>query len=288
MDTERRFLPPRARGLFFQGVAAALSGAGGFWLLNLAAVAPVGPALAAELIGGIVLTAWMAVFLYGFYALQRSHYLLHRDGLRLRWGWREIHLPMPEVIGAYLGEALDRPIPLPWIRWPGWILGRRSTPWGTVEFLASDPRRLVLIETTRGWFALSPEDPLRFLEALRRAAEEGSLNPIAPYERHPLDLFGELRLDRWAQGLLLTAWGSALALLVLSLLFPGRTLGYGAVSRWLLLPVVNFLFLGMGLGMGLFAYRSPRRRALAYPLWLSNAVASLSLLGYVVFSLIFT
>ncbi len=287
VDTQHLFHPPRARGLLFQGGAAVLCGAGGFWLLNLAAVTPVGPRLAWNLVGGLFLTAWAAVFLYGFYALQRSLYTVHRDGLRLRWGWREVHLPMPEVLAAYLKEALEQPVPLPWPRWPGWLVGRRRAPWGPVEFLAADPRHLVLVETTQGWYALSPEDPEALLAALRRAAEEGSLNPLDPYSRHPLDMFGELRSDRWAQGLLLAAWGSGLALLVLALWFSAQRPQGSAAPQWLLLPVVNFLFLGLGLGMGLFAYRSPRRRALAYPLWLSNTVASVSLLGYVVFSWLF-
>jgi len=52
--------------------------------------------------------------------------------------------------------------------------------------------------------------------------------------------------------------------------------------------VVNFLFLGAGLGMGFFAYRSLRRRALAYPVWLSNSLASLSLFLFALFFLFFS
>lgn len=288
MDTAQRFQPPRTAGSLFQGLLALLALAGGFWLLNLAAVTPVGPRLALDLLGGLLLLGLAGLFLYGFYALQRSEYLIHRDGLQLRWGWREVHLPMPEVLSAYLNEGLERPAPLPRLRWPGWLLGRRRAPWGTIEYLAADPHRLVLVETPHRWYALSPEDPAAFLEALRLAAEAGSLNPLPPYTRHPLDIFGELRTDRWAQGLLLTAWLSGMALLLTALLSTGRIPRNATVTSWLLLPVVNFLFLGAGLGMGFFAYRSSRRRALAYPVWLSNSLASLSLLLFTLFFLFFS
>ncbi len=288
MDTTQRFQPPRTAGTLFQSLIALAALAGGFWLLNLAAITPVGPRLTAYLLGGLFLVALAGLFAYGFYALQRSEYLVHRDGLQLRWGWREVHLPMTQVLSAYLNERLEEPAPLPRLRWPGWVVGRRHAPWGPVEYLAADPNRLVLIETEQGWYALSPEDPIAFLDALRRAAEAGSLNPLPPYQRHPLDVFGELRTDRLAQGLLLTAWVSGLALLVATLLSTGRMPGEGAVTSWLLLPVVNFLFLGAGLGMGFFAYRSPRRRALAYPVWLSNALASVSLFLFALISLMFS
>lgn len=288
MDTAQRFQPPRTAGTLFQSLVALLTLTGGFWLLNLAAVTPVGPRLAVNLLGGLAFLGIAGWFLYGLYALQRSEYLVHRDGLRLRWGWREVHLPMPEVLSAYLNEALETPAPLPWLRWPGHLVGRRRAPWGTIEYLAADPRRLVLVETAHGWYGLSPEDPATFLDALRQAAEAGSLNPLPPHSRHPLDVFGELRTDRWAQGLLLTAWLSGVALLLTALLSTGRISGAATATSWLLLPVVNFLFLGAGLGMGFFAYRSPRRRALAYPIWLSNGLASLSLLLFALFSLFYS
>ena len=288
MDTGQTFAPPRTTGTLFHFLAALAALAGGFWLLNLAAITPVGPRLALYLLGGLLLLTLAGLFTYGFYALQRSEYIVHRDGLQLRWGWREVHIPMTEVLSAYLNERLEQPAPLPRWRWPGWLVGRRRAPWGPIEYLAGDPRRLVLIETDHGWYAVSPEDPEAFLEALRRAAEAGSLNPLPAYSRHPLDIFGELRTDRWAQGLLLAAWVSGLALLVVTLLSTGRISREGAATSWLLLPVVNFLFLGAGLGMGFFAYRSPRRRTLAYPVWLSNGLASLSLLIFALVSLLFS
>lgn len=274
------FALPQRQGVLFHGAVGVLALGSSLWLLSLAALSPPGPSLALTLAGGLALLALSGSAFYSLYALGRSGYSLDRDRILLRLGWREEVIPMDQVLAAYLAEQLETPPPLPWTRRPGWLVGRRRWAWGEVEYLASDPRRLVLLQTPTRWFALSPTDPIAFLEALRRLAEQGSLNPVLPQARYPFHLMTVLRQDRPALTLLGLGWGSGLALLLLVAALPSPPSPVLSLGQWLLLPVVNFLFLGFGLGVGLFAHRSRRRHWMAYPIWLGNALASLVLFCY--------
>ncbi len=280
-SASHRFSLPQRLGLAFHSVMGGLSLGSSLWLLNLAALAPPGPTLALELAGGLLLLGVAGLAFYSLYALRRSGYTLDRDRVVIRLGWREEVIPMEQVLAAYLVGQLEHPPPLPWTRRPGWLTGRQRWAWGEVEYLATDPQRLVLLQTPRQWYALSPSDPAAFLDTLRHLVEQGSLHPVPAHSQYPLQFLQSLTQDRLTVLLLSVGWGAGALLLLLTASVPTPPGPQGlSPAQWLLLPVVNFLFLGFGFGVGLFAHRSPRRHWMAYPIWIGNAVASLTLLGY--------
>ncbi len=287
MPSERRvFVPPRQRGVFFQvGLALVLLAAAGA-LYYRAALLPVGGAFLGFLAAALALTVPIPFLLYGAYALRRAEYALDRDRVVLRWGWRMEEIPMPAVAWVRPAAALDEPLPLPRLRWPGMLLGRRRRGEVVLEFMASDARALVVVATEGGWFVISPADVEGFLEAFRRAAEEGSLEPVAARSQRPIGWLAAVWRDRLARVLLVIGWLTAVGALVWSnLAAAGLTPVSGkaanALDRAVLLAVAAWLFQGLNLGLGLFAYQSPRRRAMVYLVWLAGAVAGAGFLASV-------
>jgi len=287
MSSERWvFVPPRQRGFFFQvGLALGLLAAAGA-LYYRAALLPVGGAFLGFLAAALALTVPIPFLLYGAYALRRAEYALDRDRVTLQWGWRVEEIPMPAVAWVQPAAALDEPLPLPRLRWPGMLLGRRRVGGITVEFLAAEAGALVVIATDQGWFAISPQDAVGFLEAFRRAAEEGSLEPVAARSQHPTGWLTVVWRDRLARVFLLVGWLTAVGALVWSNLAASGLVSVSetatnAIDRAVLLAVAAWLFQGLNLGLGLFAYQGSRRRAMAYLVWLAGAVAGVGFLASV-------
>ena len=259
------------------------------------------PTLLAVVIGPLLV--------YRFLALRGSYYRLERDGISVRWGLRAEDIPIDTVIWVRRASELGRSLPLPWMRWPGAMLGVRRLPGGTtIEYMAADLQRLVLVATARGVFAVSPEDPSAFLAAYQRLIEMGSLAPLPARSVYPTFLLARvwsipparyLLLGGLALNLFLFVWVTAVA--------PGRTqvlLGFQrggetvAGIRLLLLPVLSAFFFLVDFFIGLIFFRRdvvhqgdaiPERApnlVLAYLLWGSGALTPLLFVVAVVFILL--
>ena len=224
---------------------------------------------------------------------------MERDGFRLLWGLRGEDIPMNRVLWVSMADTPDHPLLKPRLRWPGCVLGRRRQPDGTiVEFMAARSKPLTLISTPGRVFALSPQDPLAFMQAYQRLSELGSLTSIAPRSYYPNFLLARLWADLRARTLVLAGFALSLALVIwVSLAIPGRAeialrltpagapLDPQPSIRLLLLPVLNGFFFSIDLLVGLYYYRKAESQLLAFLLWGSGVLTCLLFLGAVAFIL---
>lgn len=293
------FYPPYWRGLVIHiiGILASLAiGILGVWQLTRAQI---GPALLLYLIPVFFALVFVPLFGYRAYALLRAFYLIERDGILLRWGLREVVIPMDLVNTVRPFEDMDARLPLPWIRWPGAVLGARDLLNGDqIEYLAAGSRQLILIFTSERIYAVSPAKPEEFMSAYLRFAELGSLTPLAARSVYPASLLRSVWASLPARYLLLGGVIVSLLLLVfVSLSVPSRpeiSLGFlpdGSPSemvpsaRLLLLPILNtFFYLAIVL-IGLYFFRMDERRTMAYLLWGCGLFAALLFIGAVGFIL---
>jgi hypothetical protein len=261
------FHPPRRIGLVFHVILVLLlvflSG-WGFWQ---AAQATVGPLFLLYLLPALISIGLVPLLVYRAFALRSARYMMERDGIRLSWGLRVEEIPMSAVIWARASEELARPLPLPWLRWPGSVIGVRNMPDGNrLEFLAATSRRLILIALPGRVFAISPENPAQFLGVFQSFMEIGSLTPLQARSVYPSFLMARIWNARPARALLLGGLLLNLILLVgVSLMVPTFnqvTLGVGPgrepipAVRLLLLPFISGVILLMNFFLGLFFYRS--------------------------------
>jgi hypothetical protein len=274
-------------------------GAGAMGLLQMAEV-QAGTAFLVSIVPvamGLVLVPFL---FYRLLALQRSAYVLERDGVHLTWGLRSEDIPMEAVMWVGDARDLDYSLPRPFTSLPGSVLGMRTLPDSKpVEFLASSQRNLVVIITPQRAFAISPADPARFLSSFRRLAEYGSLAPVEARSVYPQVLISRSWADRWTRILLVAGLMLALALLVwVSLEVPQhaqialRVSEAGAAAedlvpgiQLMLLPVLNMAFFAADLVLGLYFYRHTETQPLAYLVWGSSVLASVLLLGAVFYIL---
>jgi hypothetical protein len=319
------FKPPRRQGLILHAIALVVFILASGWSLMRAFESVIGPGFLAYFLLALGAAALVPVVVYRAYALYKASYRIEQDGIRLSWGLRAEEIPMDEVVWVRSLEEItanalpaDGPeleargqgasagsIPFPWMRWPGAVLGTRRLPdGGLIEFMASNPHRLVFIATPRSMYAISPEDPADFRRKYQRYAEMGSLTPLAPRSIYPTFLINRVWNELPARGLLLAGLALSLILLVwVSLVAPGHTqisLGFDPdgglrepvpAVQLLLLPLLNGFFYLTDLALGLFFYRRgdqqlptvalpdgrtiPAGQALAYLLWSSGTLTPL-------------
>lgn len=286
MRDEFVFHPERRLGLAFH-TGAILSfvviGITGLWQ---AAYASIGPIFLLYLLPALLAVIAVPVLAYHAYALQNGFYTLERDGIRLRWGLRFEDIPMTAVLWVHPASDLAAYPPLPRLRWPGAVLGTRQLPGaGQVEFLASNSSELVLVATPEHVFAISPTDPVAFLQTFQRFTEMGSLTPLEARSQYPTFLLNRVWAAKPARTLLLVGLAFSLILLVwVSFAIPSRSqiyLGFNPdgspgdavpAVRLLLLPVVNTFFVLADLLLGLFYFRREESQPLSYLLWGSGAL----------------
>ena len=280
------FHPPRRSGTVFQAVLLIVFLAGSIWYFNRATGAQVEPGFGANLLLFAAFSLPLPVIGYRLYSLLRSSYSLQTGSIRLVWGLRVEEIPLEEITWVRTERELGYRLPLPVLSWPGAVVGvRRVARKGKIEFMASRRRGLILVETDRRAFAISPEDPGAFLHALQRISEVGILDPVQGESVRPTALVGsvwERRLPRsLAAGTLVAAVGFTLWVFFAvdpqpELAYPlgdtGRSVNG---SQLLLLPVLNGLFFLMDLLLGLFFFRREETRPLAYLLWLCSLMVSM-------------
>jgi hypothetical protein len=308
------FAPARRTGLIFQtGLGLVLLAGSGisFWkAMDVEAGArQAGATFILYLLVFLLLFAPLPALIYRTYSLLGAHYLLERDGLRLRWGLRSEDVPLTEIewvrpasdLEALWAAASRSPlrfsggIPLPWLHWPGALIGTRGVEGlGPVEFIASDPSSLVLVATPQKVFAISPAEPQAFIRSFNRITELGSLTPISPHSVYPSFYLGRVWADRAARALLAGGLLIGLALVVWVVLTISThraiTLGFnpsgapaeaGPPERMLLLPVLYGLSYLFTLGAGLYSYRRTTQQPIAYLLWTGSVLEGLLLLAAV-------
>jgi hypothetical protein len=283
------FPPPRQRGLISHAILmAALAGVCAFALWRLFQTG-VGPALTLYVLLAILSFLPLPFLAYRAYALLRSDYLLNRNTLRIIWGLRVEDVPISDVEWLRSPAHLSEPLRLPRLRLPGAVLGRRVTPaLGEVEFVASETGKLLLVATARRVFAISPDDPGSFASSLQHAIEMGSVAPSPPKSQYPSFLLAEIWNIPAARYLLLAGTFLNVGLFAWVTAFVPRLeqvpLGFSAVlqplgpapaAQLILLPTLSMLLFVTGTLVGLFFYRRPAERPLAFILWGAGALSAL-------------
>jgi hypothetical protein len=299
MQDAYAFRPDRRMGLIFNlaGILLfALASMFGLWQVSQASIGVMFMLYLLPIVAAVVIVPVLA---YRVYALQTAVYTLQRDGVRVRWGLRVEDIPMDEVLWVHPVSGLSAPLPLPALRMPGSILGKRHLPGGgEVEYLAGNLRDMLYIATPRGGIVISPAESERFMETFQRFTEMGSLTPLAARSVYPAFLLARVWSARPARFLLLGCVLLGLALLVwVSLAIQGRGelhLGFQPdgspgdivpAVRLMLLPILNSSFFLVTLFLGMFFFRHEESRPMAYIIWLSSAVTNLLFLLAVFFVL---
>jgi len=315
------FAPARRTGLVFQtGLGLLLLAGSGisFWkAMQVEADArQAGVMFILYLLVFLLLVAPLPVLIYRTYSLLGARYLLERDGLRLRWGLRSEDVPLTEIEWVRPASDLEAlwggdqrhwgmgsrgpfrfagGMPMPWLRWPGALIGTRSVEGlGPVEYIASDPSCLVLVATPQKVFAISPVDPQAFIRAFNRITELGSLTPLSPQSVYPSFFLGRVWADRAARallggglltGLVLVVWVvltiSTHRAIALGFNPSGTPADAGPPERMLLLPVLYGLSYLFAVGAGLYSYRRADLLPIAYLLWTGSILEGLLLLAAV-------
>jgi len=262
----------------------------GLWQASRAVI---GPVFLIYLLPSLLAVVIVPLLAYRAYALYSSFYILERDGIRLRWGLRYEDIPMPAVLWVHPASDLASSPPLPWLHWPGAVLGTRHLAGvGTIEYLAASSKNLVLIATPERVYAVSPAEAQVFLQAYQRFTEMGSLSPLTGRSIYPTLLLSRVWTTRPARYLLLASLALSLILLVwVSLAIPSRQqvyLGYDPSGfagdvvpavRLLLLPVINTFFVLADLFLGLFFFRREESQPFSYLLWGSGVLTTLLFLA---------
>ncbi|MFW5713452.1 MAG: PH domain-containing protein [Brevefilum sp.] len=282
---QNEFHPPRRTGIFLQGGSILLLGLAGGYFFFLAGRDPSGLGFLLNMLIALVIFAPLPVLVYRLYALLTAYYFLQRDGLRIRWGLRREDIPLRQIEWVRPAAELGFHLPLPWLRWPGAVLGsRKVSELGEVEFIAADLAHMLLVATPEKIYAISPADTKTFMAQYRKINEMGSLTPLEAQSVYPTVLFGSVWEDRLARWLILGSFGIGLLLLAAVGLAVPRlntiawigTFEPAPAERLLLLPILEGIFWLSNLLFGIFLYRrGGALRIGAYLLWGTGTLTGL-------------
>jgi hypothetical protein len=292
-----RFPPAKRFGLIVHGlIILALAGASAWGFFNLTN-AEVGPEFVNYLLVGILASVPIPFMGYRAYALLRADYSIDRDSLAIIWGLRVEDIPLTDIEWMRPASDLTHPLSLPPFRLPGAVLGTRRHPdVGLVEFIASNPRNLILIATSKRVFAISPKDAAALVRTFARATEMGSLSPAEPISVYPSFLVTQAWESPaarflWTSGILLN-----LGLIIwVGFLIPSLTqvpFGFNPFGtpieavpsvQLILLPLISGLLFVIGLTAGLYLFRWEKQRPLAFVIWVSSTLCAVLFLMAVLF-----
>ena len=289
--------PPPRRGLSLQITLIIVLATFSALFALLASREPIGLRFSVYILVAALAFFPLPFLVYWLYSLNRANYSLDRDKLTITWGLRTEQIPVSEVEWVRPMSTMVTPLPLPFFRLPGAILGVRIHPdLGVVEFLASDVKALLLVATTKRVFVISPQDPNGFMETIQRSIEMGSLVPISPqsvYLSFAVIQAWESMLVRylWFAGLFLNigllTWVSmmipSLGHVPLGFLPSGMPGDAVPGAGLILLPIVSIFFCLAGWLAGLAFYRRPDHRLLAHIIWVSGVLTPMLFLVAVMF-----
>lgn len=277
---ETIFTPPKRPGIIFHFSALIIFSTGSLLTIIQANRAEIGPAFGLWLLLFLLLALPLPILIYRTYALRRAAYQLSPEGIRITWGLRAEEIPMSKILWLSPDTHLERPLPRPWLSWPGGVLGTRKIGGGEVEYMATRTRELLIIATSGKMYAISPEYPERFLRAFHRQAEIGTLSPIPSRSVYPRFVVGNVWANNSARIVILTGFILSLAIFFwTTFAFPTTSALPISRTQFFLLPVANGLFYLIDLLLGLFFFRNSSSQPLAYLLWGSSILTSLLFFG---------
>jgi hypothetical protein len=291
------FPPPKRRGLIVHGIIIlmlAIIAIVGF--INLTRK-DVGLEFLISLLVALVSFTPIPFFVYRAYSLLHADYHLDRDSLAIKWGLRVEDIPLNDIEFIRSSDDLTTPLPLPSLPMPGGLIGMRRHPdLGTVEFLASDAKKLLLVATAKRVFVISPENPVGLTQTFARATELGSLTPVESKSVYPSFVVTQAWESGAARYLWLTTlflnlglfiWASliipSVPIVALGPQFVGSVLKTVPSSQLIIFPAASLVLSMAGWIAGLYFYRWEKERALAFIIWGSSMLMSLLFLFAMLF-----
>jgi len=240
----------------------------------------------------VILTALIPFVLYRGYALINGRYILERDGLRIRWGLRTEDIPLTDIEWLRRANESGYSIQTPLLAWSGAILGEKhSESLGTIEFIASNLEKIILVATPAKVYAISPQNPRDFELAFQRTFEMGSLFPLESLSTRPAAFVQQVLKDKFAKylvplniGLTMLLWlvsGFIIAnhqLLPLGFSPQGQPLEMVTSQQLLLIPILGLFVLVMNIILGLFFFRRIEYYKISYLLWSGGVITPILLL----------
>lgn len=295
-----RFPPAKQAGVTVHLVIIlmlAAASAWGFWNLSREQV---GPTYVLYLLAALVAFVPIPVLAYRAYALLRADYSIDRDSLAIVWGLRVEDIPLTDIEWMKPASDLAHPLALPALRLPGSVLGTRRHPdLGLVEFIASDPKKLILVATSKRVFAISPENPAAMVQTFARAIELGSLTPAEYKSVYPSFIVTQAWESPaarflWLSGLFLNiglvVWVGMLIPSLAQVPFGFDTLGAPdevvPSTQLILLPLISGFMYLVGIIAGLYFYRWQPHRPLSFLLWIGGTLCAVFILMAVLFLVI--
>ncbi|HDD55204.1 MAG TPA: hypothetical protein ENG59_03055 [Chloroflexi bacterium] len=289
MDERITFYPSKRTGTIVHIALMLIFSAAGIWGIWGVSTVQMAPQLLPylALIGLFLVT--VPYLIYHLYALHHSAYILERGGITLQWGWRSVTLPVDQVKWVYRDIDLEIPPRPPALHWPGSVTGVRKFQRGPeVEFLASRVKRLVIISASDRYYAISPLFVDEFISTYLDFVELGALQPLPEESIQPTLVLSEISRNRLTLGIILAGGLLNISLLIWTLLvIPTResiSLGFRPDGlprlalesvRLILFPILSSSAFLANLVLGLFMFRNPENRALAYILWAAGILTAL-------------
>lgn len=300
MDSKHQlFHPPRRRGLAFNLGLILLLSSGSLALLYMATQTPLGPLFLAYLLGALFIAVPIPTLSSRTYALVRSFYEVQREGIRLKWGFREVAIPITDIEYVELAEDLLFPLEFPRMQWPGAVTGQNyQDRLGTVEYLAAERRGMVMIGTPEHVFVISPEKPKQFVLTYRKMIEMGSISPLPAHSGYPSFFLVEIWRNIPMRILLVLTTILSIALFGLVAwavpTLEAIPLGFDAEAQPLppvspvqlfLLPSLNILLIVGSYLVSIWFYRQEENHPFITILWSSTTLTALLFLIAVLFIL---
>lgn len=296
---EKMYTPPRAQGMLFNLGMSLVLGLVSLALLFLATDTTLGAGFLLYLLAALVVALPVPVLVYRAFSLWRSSYKIERNGLRVKWGFREAAIPINAIEYVELAEDLLFPLELPGVRWPGAVVGaKQQEKLGQVEFLASQSKNLVMIGTASRVFVISPGNARDFVRTYREMTELGSLDPFEPYSHQPQFFLADIWQIPETRTLLTITLLLSMALFgLVGWAIPNLSdisLGYDSLKEPLppvspgqlfLLPILNILMVTASYVLSLFFFREHKKHKMVTVLWVGNVITALLFLTAVLFIL---
>lgn len=286
------FPPPKRKGLIIHStILIVLTIITMIGFINLSN-AEVGPTFLIALLVSIIAFIPIPFFAYRAYSLWRADYFIDRDSLAIHWGLRTEDIPLNDIEWIRPVDDLTNPLTLPTLSFTGSLLGTRRHPdLSTVEFLASDSKKLLLVATAKRIFAISPDDPSALAQTFARATELGSLAPAEAKSVYPSFVVTQAWGNKLARYFWLTTLFLNIGLFVVaSFIIPSTnnitlptSLESVPSSQLIIFPLASLLLTVAGWVAGLYLYRWERERILAFIIWGSGMFTNLLFLLAVLF-----
>lgn len=183
-------------------------------LLTLVLTTPVTLLSAIRGLAVLLSLPMIGVTLYGLFGLNKAAYRVDRNAITIRWGKLVHVIPWGSIEEIRRGNGPGRVTRFRGIRWPGLWLGRgRIKGLGAVQFYSSAQlARQLVIQTPTTVYAISPENPDRFMDLVATQKEMGLSEPLEQVMAHPATKHQTWFLDR--TGVYLAITGGVLNLLL--------------------------------------------------------------------------